>query len=203
MERFEQSEIHFYQDYEDKESLTDSGLFNENPLSWVDYVVFSVIILLTFAIGAYQGLAGGGQKTASEYLSANRQLRPFPVALSIIMSFISGILVLGTSAEMYIYGTQLWFESLGRSIVYPISAYLFVPLMYRLKITSVFQYHERRYHSRVLHMVCVILTMVYVITYMGMSMFAPATALEAVTGFPLWASLILTGILAVIYTTIG
>ena len=37
---------------------------------------------------------------------------------------------------------------------------------------------------------------------MGLAMFAPSTALEAVTGFPVWASIVCTGVVAVIYTTL-
>ena len=67
-----------------------------------------------------------------------RNLSVAPVALSTFMSVISGILVLGTTAEMYLYGTQLWMDSVARSFTYAISAYLFVPMMYQLKLTSVF-----------------------------------------------------------------
>lgn len=114
-----------------------------------------------------------------------------------------GILVLGTSAEMYIYGTQLWLDPVARGFMYAISARLFVPMMHRLKLTSVFEYHMRRYNSEVLHLMCVVISIIYSLTYMGMAMYAPATALEAVTGFPVWASLVCTGVVAVIYTTIG
>ena len=60
------------------------------------------------------------------------------MALSTFMSVISGILVLGTTAEMYLYGTQLWMDSVGRAFTYALSAHLFVPMMFHLKLTSVF-----------------------------------------------------------------
>ena len=37
---------------------------------------------------------------------------------------------------------------------------------------------------------------------MGLAMFAPSTALEAVTGFPVWASIVCTGVVAVVYSTL-
>ena len=37
---------------------------------------------------------------------------------------------------------------------------------------------------------------------MGIVIFTPSIALEAVTGFPLWSSVILMGTVATIYTTL-
>jgi len=38
--------------------------------------------------------------------------------------------------------------------------------------------------------------------YMGLVIFTPATAMEAMTDFPLWASVIITGLVATVYTTV-
>ena len=51
--------------------------------------------------GFYHALSGGKQKTPTEYFMANHKLRTIPVALSILVSFVSGVVVLGTPAEMY------------------------------------------------------------------------------------------------------
>lgn len=41
-----------------------------------------------------------------EYLMAGRNLKILPVALSILVSFVSAVGILGGPAEMYAYGTQ-------------------------------------------------------------------------------------------------
>jgi len=38
--------------------------------------------------------------------------------------------------------------------------------------------------------------------YMGLVIFVPATAMEAMTDFPLWSSVIITGTVATVYTTL-
>ena len=38
--------------------------------------------------------------------------------------------------------------------------------------------------------------------YMGIVIYVPATAMEAVTGFPVWASVIITATVATVYTTL-
>ena len=109
----------------------------EASFRWPDYVILVTAVLVALGIGVYQAFSGGRQRTTSEYLTGNRRLRLLPVLLSIFMSNTSAILVLGNTAEMYLYGTQMWIVSWGVALSTLISSYLFVPLIYPLKITSV------------------------------------------------------------------
>lgn len=72
---------HYTSEYEEEPEL---------GFHWLDYVVFGLTLMIALGVGVYHSLAGGGQKTTSQYLMGNRQLSPFPVALSIFMSVISG-----------------------------------------------------------------------------------------------------------------
>ena len=62
-----------------------------------------------------------------------------PVTASILMSFISALLVLGNTAEMYLHGGQFFLQVIGVSLAYLVTAYIVVPIIYPLKITSSFQ----------------------------------------------------------------
>ena len=68
-----------------------------------------------------------------------RQLGVIPVALSMFMSYISAILVLGNTAEMMMYGTEYFLASVGSSLAFLSSGLIFVPLFYPLKLTSSFK----------------------------------------------------------------
>ena len=118
---------------------TDGGEPSTVYFPWYEYVIFVVTLLITLGIGIFNALAGNKKKTANEYMMANRQLGILPVALSMFMSYISAITVLGNTAEMYTYGVQLWFFTVGNCISFVLSALLFVPLFYPLKITSSFE----------------------------------------------------------------
>lgn len=103
---------------------------------WADYIVFSATLVVSLGVGVFQAFIGDKQRTTKEYLMGNRQLHLIPVALSMFMSYISAILVLGTTAEMHLYGVQLWIQNIGSSFAYIIAAHIFVPLFYPLKIVS-------------------------------------------------------------------
>ena len=62
-----------------------------------------------------------------------------PITASIFMSFVSALLVLGNTAEMYHHGAQFFLQVIGASLGYLVTAYLIVPIIYPLKITSSFQ----------------------------------------------------------------
>lgn len=106
---------------------------------WFDYVVFCAVLVASCAIGLFYAFTGGKQKTQQEFLMANRQMKTLPVAISILVSFNSAIVILGAPAEVYLYGTQYWMYSFGIALACVLASVLFVPLLYPLKLTSSYE----------------------------------------------------------------
>ncbi len=104
-----------------------------------DYVVFAGLILFAAGIGLFQAIRGRKETSSDEFLLGGRQMSAVPVALSLTASFMSGITVIGTPAEAYMYGTPFWLFIFSYTIMSIISAELFVPLFYRLSITSTYE----------------------------------------------------------------
>ena len=103
-----------------------------------DYAVFVLALLLSLAIGIYHAVKGKQLKT-KEYLIGNRQFSLFPVAMSIIVTFISGHGLLGTPAEVYAFGTQYMMHIFGVILGNTLGMFLFVPLFYPHKFTSCYE----------------------------------------------------------------
>lgn len=167
-----------------------------------DYVVFAGLILVAAGIGLFQSFRGRKEASSDEFLLGGRQMTAVPVALSLTASFMSGITVIGTPAEAYLYGTPFWLFFISYAIMSTISAEIFVPLFYRLNITSTYEYLEMRYNK----LIRVIGTSMYIIQtalYTGMVIFAPALALNQITGLDLWGVLVATGAVCIIYCTLG
>lgn len=113
--------------------------FHENRFSAWDYVVFAIILAIASVIGLFYGCTGSKQSSTAEFLMAGRSMSVLPVALSLLASFISAILLLGTPAEIAVYGTQYWMIIVSFFFVIPVTAYMFLPVFYRLQVTSVFE----------------------------------------------------------------
>jgi len=107
-------------------------------LDWADYVVLAAFLAVSLAIGVYHSLSGGRQRSTDEFIMANRRLSVVPTALSMFVSFQSAISVLGLTAEMYLYGSQLlvWVP-LSYAAAYCVAERLVVPWLYPLRLVSV------------------------------------------------------------------
>ncbi|XP_040509673.2 sodium/iodide cotransporter isoform X5 [Gallus gallus] len=167
-----------------------------------DYGVFGLMLLISTGIGLFHGLSKGGQKTSEDFFMGGRRMAAVPVGLSLSASFMSAIQVLGVPAEAYRYGSKFLWMCLGQLLNTLLTAYLFLPVFYRLGLTSTYEYLERRFGRSV--RLCGTLQYVVATTlYTGIVIYAPALILNQVTGLDIWASLLSTGAICTFYTTIG
>ncbi|XP_076188554.1 sodium-dependent multivitamin transporter isoform X2 [Aptenodytes patagonicus] len=168
----------------------------------IDYSIFALLLVLSSAIGLFYALSGDRQRTVQEFLLANRNMGFLPVALSLLATFQSAVAILGVPAEIYRFGTEYWFLGCSYLLGLLIPAHIFIPIFYRLRITSTYEYLELRFNKtvRVFGTVTFIFQMVI---YMGVVLYAPALALNAVTGFDLWSAVLTMGLVCTLYTTLG
>lgn len=104
-----------------------------------DYGVFALMLLVSTGIGLWVGLARGGQRSAEDFFTGGRRLAALPVGLSLAASFMSAVQVLGVPAEAYRYGLKFIWMCLGQLLNSLLTAALFLPVFYRLGLTSTYQ----------------------------------------------------------------
>ncbi|CAN8201445.1 unnamed protein product, partial [Coccothraustes coccothraustes] len=167
-----------------------------------DYGVFALMLLISTAIGLFHGLAKGGQKTSEDFFTGGRRMSALPVGLSLSASFMSAVQVLGVPAEAFRYGAKFLWMCLAQLINSALTAQLFLPVFYRLGLTSTYEYLERRF-SRSVRLCGTVQYVVATMLYTGIVIYAPALILNQVTGLDIWASLLSTGVICTFYTTIG
>lgn len=168
-----------------------------------DYVVFSLMMAVSAGIGLWYGCGPGGkQKTTKEYLLADRQMSSWPVAVSLLVSYLSAITLLGVPSEIFTYGAQYYVLILSYFIICSAVALVFVPMFHRMNITCANEYLERRFSVGVRMVGCVFFILEYTL-YLFVVLYAPSLALEAVAGLPLHMSILTTGIVCTFYTTLG
>ncbi|XP_024623163.1 sodium/iodide cotransporter [Neophocaena asiaeorientalis asiaeorientalis] len=167
-----------------------------------DYGVFALMLLVSTGIGLWVGLARGGQRSAEDFFTGGRSLTALPVGLSLAASFMSAVQVLGVPAEAYRYGLKFLWMCLGQLLNSLLTALLFLPVFYRLGLTSTYQYLELRF-SRAVRLCGTLQYLVATMLYTGIVIYAPALILNQVTGLDIWASLLSTGVICTFYTTVG
>ena len=111
----------------------------EDRFHWADYVIFISFLCISFGIGVYHSLTGGKQRTTMEFIMADRKLRIIPTVLSIVMSYVSAIMIVGTTAEIYSYGTMMMLWFLPGVVIGGVFIERFiVPWLFPLSLVSVF-----------------------------------------------------------------
>ncbi|CAF3733082.1 unnamed protein product [Rotaria sp. Silwood1] len=69
----------------------------------------------------------------------------FPTALSIMVSFLSAITLLGTPSEIYMFGTMYSYSAISMTIASTIAAFVFMPKFREMNFTSVHEYLDERF----------------------------------------------------------
>ncbi|XP_041791600.1 sodium/iodide cotransporter [Chelmon rostratus] len=168
-----------------------------------DYAVFAAMLFVSMAIGVFQALKKGRTEArADDFFTGGRSMPAVPVGLSLCASFMSAVQVLGVPSETSRYGFKFLYMCLGQSINSLLTAYLFLPVFFRLGITSTNQYLKMRF-GRGMQLLGSIQFLVATLLYTGIVIYAPALILNQATGLNLWVSLFSTGIICTLYTTLG
>lgn len=118
-----------------------------STFSLVDYVVFILLLVLSLAIGLYHACRGWGRHTVSQLLMADRKMSCLPVALSLLATFQSAVAILGVPSEIYRFGTQYWFLGCCYFLGLLIPAHIFIPVFYRLHLTSAYEVSREKGRS--------------------------------------------------------
>ncbi|XP_026179372.1 sodium/iodide cotransporter isoform X2 [Mastacembelus armatus] len=176
---------------------------NERPgFILADYAVFSSMLLISMAIGLFQALKTSTNTGTDDFFTGGRRMPAVPVGLSLCASFMSAVQVLGVPAEVLRYGFKFLYMWLGQGINSILTAYLFMPVFYRLGITSTNQYLRMRF-GRGMQLLGSVQFLVATLLYTGIVIYAPALILNQATGLNMWVSLFSTGIICTLYTTLG
>ncbi|XP_053497752.1 sodium-coupled monocarboxylate transporter 2 [Ictalurus furcatus] len=167
-----------------------------------DYVVFACLFLVSSGIGVFFAIKERKKVSSNEFLVGGRQLTCGPVALSLTASFMSAVTVIGTPSEVYRFGATFIIFAIAYTLMVILTAELYLPVFYRSGITSTYEYLELRF-SKVVRRATTVIYTVQTILYTGVVVYAPALALNQVTGFNLWGSIFATGIVCTFYCTLG
>ncbi|XP_037519058.1 sodium-coupled monocarboxylate transporter 1 [Rhipicephalus sanguineus] len=169
----------------------------------LDYAVLISFLVLSAGIGVYFAWHDRRGNSNRQFLTANRQLNWLPVSMSMMASFLSAASVLGVPAEVFVRGSTFWYGSISTTLAILMAAFIFMPMYYKMDITSINEYLEKRFSSRAIRKIGSILFIVHTLLYLGVALYGPSLALGSVTGFPVWSSILLNGAVCTFYTSIG
>ncbi|XP_012533313.1 sodium-coupled monocarboxylate transporter 1 [Monomorium pharaonis] len=174
---------------------------NHFVFGWLDYTLFGLLLLVSVLIGVYFGFFSK-QDSTTEYFLGGKRMGSFPVAMSILASHVSGISLLGIPTEVFHYGSQYTACVISSILTAVITCYVFLPVFYKLQLTSTFEYLEIRF-TRPVRILSSVLFTISLFMYLPIVIYVPALAFAQVSNLSVHAITPVLCIVCIIYTSIG
>lgn len=168
---------------------------------WADWFVFSLMLLISAAAGIWH-FRKAQKSNTEDYLLGGKGMSLYPVSASLVASFISGVTILGTPAEIYNFGTQYWITIISIFLSGIGVALVYLPVFVTLKLNSAYEYLELRFNSSVRILISLIFV-VDVVLYQSIVIYVPALALNQVSGINVHLIGTIVCLTCVFYTVLG
>jgi len=178
-------------------SLTEDTI-SSPEFGWLNYSVLIVYLLLMVGIGFW---CSRHNRDTNDFFRGGQRIPWWAAGFSIFATMLSSITFMAVPAVAY--GDD-WYLFLANSyiLITPIVIYVFLPFYRRLNITSAYEYLEKRFNLGT-RMVASGLFVLFQTGRIAIVLYLPALALSTVSSIDLHTSILLMGVLCIIYTMMG
>jgi SSS family transporter len=168
-------------------------------MSWIDWTILIVTLLAIVLYGTWKTRKNSNLEG---YLKGNNTENWATIGLSIMATQASAITFLSTPGQAYDEGMgfiQIYF---GLPIAMIIISVFFLPIYYRLKVYTAYEFLENRFDVRVRGLTAFLFLMSRGLSA-GITIFAPSIILSALLGWNLQLTCLAIGGLVILYTVSG
>jgi len=165
----------------------------------LDWAVLATTIL---GIVVYGVARTRNVRTADVYLRGGRDQRWWTIGLSIMATQASAITFLSVPGQAHEDGMAYLQFYFGLPVAMVILSATIVPLYYRLKVYTAYEWLERRFDRKTRQLTAIIFLLQRGLAA-GLSIYAPAIILSTVLGWPLHFTNLVIGFLVIGYTVSG
>lgn len=165
----------------------------------VNYTVLVLYLLISVLIGLYFARK---QKSTEDYFTGGGRIPWWASGLSVFGTLLSAITFMAIPAKSFVTDWSFFFLNITAILITPVIAFIFIPFFNKLKIKTAYQYLEDRfnYTARAFGSLSFIL---FQLGRIGIVLLLPALAISIVTGIPVETSIMIMGVLCIVYTAFG
>ncbi len=168
-------------------------------MSTLDWVVLLGTIITIVGYGAYKTR---GAQSMQSYLKGGADLRWPTIGLSVMATQASAITFLSTPGQGFEDGMRFVQFYFGLPLAMIVICAVFIPIYYRLKVYTAYEYLETRFDAKVRYLGA-LLFLIQRGLAAGITIYAPAIILSSILGWSLQFTILGIGILVIIYTVSG
>ncbi|HSI89638.1 MAG TPA: hypothetical protein VK927_00915, partial [Adhaeribacter sp.] len=167
-----------------------------NIIDWI------VLLGTLFSITVYGIWKTRGSKNIEGFLKGNNSEKWWTIGLSIMATQASAITFLSTPGQAYEDGMRFLQFYFGLPIAMVIISVTFVPIYYRLKVYTAYEYLESRFDLKT-RSLAAFLFLVQRGLAAGITIYAPSIILSSILGWNINVTNVLIGTLVIAYTVSG
>lgn len=168
-------------------------------MSWIDWIVLCGTLLFIFIYGM---LKSRKQSNLDEFILGDRTSPWWKVGLAVMATQASAITFISTTGQGFSDGLRFVQFYFGLPIAMFVICIVFIPVFYRLKVYTAYEYLEQRFDLKTR----IFAAMIFLIQRglaAGVTLYAPSIILSLVFGWNLQWTHVITGIIVIIYTISG
>ena len=164
-----------------------------------DWIVLGATLLSIVLYGLYKGR---GSSSLRGYLLADRKMRWFTVALSIMATQASAVTFTSTPGQAYVDGMRFVEFYFGLPLAMVILSITAVPIYHKLGVYTAYEYLEHRFDVKTRTLTSIIFLIQRGLA-VGITIYAPSLVLSVMFGWDIRLTSTLIGGIIIVYTTSG
>lgn len=169
-------------------------------LTYVDYLVVIAYLAATMSIGLW---VGSYIRSGSDFFLAGRSLPWWAIGMSLVATDIGGTDLVGVGGDAFRYGLVMGnFEWIGCIPAMLVAAFLFIPHLWRCKVTTIPEYLEKRFSVQLRATVGAV-WLVLMACNLGVMLLASAQFMSELAKWDMSLSILGVAILVGVYTWSG
>lgn len=168
-------------------------------MNWVDFSVLFGTLLFIVSYGVWKTR---GQRDIEGYLLGDHSMRWGTIGLSVMTTQASAITFLSTPGQAYESGMGFVQNYFGLPIALIIVSGVFIPIYYKLRVFTAYEFLENRFDLKT-RFIGAFLFLIQRGLAAGITIYAPSIILCTILGWNLTVTILVTGLLVIIYTVSG
>jgi Na+/proline symporter len=168
-------------------------------LNWLDWLILFGTITSIVLYGTWKTR---GAKNIDGYLKGDNTMKWWMMGVSIMATQASAITFLSTPGQAIEDGMRFIQFYFGLPLAMVIIAVTMVPIYYRLKVYTAYEYLETRFDLKTRTLAAILFLILRGLSA-GITLFAPSLVLSTILGWNIFITTFLIGILVIVYTVSG
>lgn len=168
-------------------------------LTYLDITVIVVYMASLSLIGVYFSRR---QTSRSEYLLGDRNLHWLLIGGSVMATMLSTLTFLSVPGEMMRYGIAYFSGVLAIPFIIPVVNRILIPILKSLPIASAYEYLEKRFDVRFRTLASLVFVL-RTLLWMALIIYSCSFAVAEITGWNLYLTILVMGIVTTFYTAAG